>query len=58
MKLYLQKYFREVDWSVVTQTDTETGFENFLILRNNLIDKYVPLEKLKNTKKNSHRYLG
>ena len=32
--------FKSVNWSVTTQNNPNTGFENFMLIINNLLDKH------------------
>ena len=37
--------FKSVNWSVATQNNANIGFENFMLIINNLLDKYAPFKE-------------
>ena len=36
---------KSVNWSVATQNNTNIGFENFMLIINNLLDKHAPFKE-------------
>ena len=37
--------FKSVNWLVVTQNNPNIGFENFMLIINNLLDKHAPFKE-------------
>ena len=44
------RYFKSVNWSVATQNNPNIGFENFMLIINNLLDKHAPFKEQANRK--------
>ena len=53
LKRYFSKFhsdnfirdFKSVNWLVVTQNNPNIGFENFMLIINNLLDKHAPFKE-------------
>ena len=39
------RYFKSINWSVATQNNPNIGFEDFVIIVNNLLDKHAPFKE-------------